>query len=155
MEEYKLNNQQKLFASEYITNGGNATQAAITAGYSEKTAYSQGNRLLKHDEVKRFLKETMEAVWDEKKMTISEALAISASIARGEPQNSYFKQTDKQTGKVVKEFEHIITPQVEERQRSLEHIFKVAGAFLDKKEIDAKVTSITIDVGDWDEEDAD
>ena len=31
----------------YMANRHNATQAAITAGYSRKTAYSQGQRLLK------------------------------------------------------------------------------------------------------------
>jgi phage terminase small subunit len=34
---------------------GNATQAAKEAGYSAKTAYSQGGRLLKRVEVKRYL----------------------------------------------------------------------------------------------------
>lgn len=39
--------RRKLFVEAYITNGGNATQAAISAGYSEKTADQQGSRLLK------------------------------------------------------------------------------------------------------------
>lgn len=39
------------FAQEYVVDR-NATQAAIRAGYSEKTAYSQGERLLKKVEVK-------------------------------------------------------------------------------------------------------
>lgn len=134
-EEYNLNDKQRQFADEYISNGGNATQAAITAGYSEKTAYSQGNRLLKHDEVKRYMKEQTERLWSEKTMTIAEALAISASIARGDIQRGYSKKIDKQTGDVVKEVVYEFTPGVEERQRSLEHIFKVNGAFLDKKEI--------------------
>ncbi|MFY0682604.1 MAG: terminase small subunit [Thalassovita sp.] len=45
-----LNEKQKRFAQEYITDL-NATQAAIRAGYSEKTAYSAGQRLLKKVEV--------------------------------------------------------------------------------------------------------
>lgn len=135
MEEYNLNDKQKMFADEYITNGGNATQAAITAGYSEKTAYSQGNRLLKHDEVRRYLKEMTEAIWDERQMTVSEALAISASIARGEPQEAYSKHYNHIKKEVTKEVTYTLTPDIEERQRSLEHIFKVSGAFLDKKEI--------------------
>jgi phage terminase small subunit len=39
-----------LFVEEYLVDL-NATQAAIRAGYSEKTAYSQGQRLLKNVEV--------------------------------------------------------------------------------------------------------
>lgn len=45
-----LSTQQQLFVAEYLKDL-NATQAAIRAGYSEKTAYSQGQRLLKHVEV--------------------------------------------------------------------------------------------------------
>lgn len=41
----KLNDKQKLFVLEYLKDL-NATQAAIRAGYSEKTAKSQGGRLL-------------------------------------------------------------------------------------------------------------
>ena len=35
----------KLFVEAYLSNGGNATNAAITAGYSKKTARSAGARL--------------------------------------------------------------------------------------------------------------
>jgi len=39
------------FAAEYAIDG-NATQAAVRAGYSKQTAYSQGSRLLKDVEVR-------------------------------------------------------------------------------------------------------
>lgn len=45
-----LTDKQELFAHEYIKDL-NATQAAIRADYSEKTAYSQGQRLLKNVEI--------------------------------------------------------------------------------------------------------
>lgn len=45
-----LNEKQKIFCDEYIIDF-NATQAAIRAGYSEKTAYSMGQRLLKKVEI--------------------------------------------------------------------------------------------------------
>ena len=38
----------------------NATQAAINAGYSERTAYSIGNRLLKKVEIQQALKQNFE-----------------------------------------------------------------------------------------------
>ncbi|WP_161935081.1 terminase small subunit, partial [Lactococcus lactis] len=41
----KLTEKQKRFCDEYIKLG-NATQAAINAGYSKRTARSQGQRLL-------------------------------------------------------------------------------------------------------------
>lgn len=45
-----LTPKQALFVKEYLVDL-NATQAAIRAGYSQKTAYSQGQRLLKNVEV--------------------------------------------------------------------------------------------------------
>ena len=45
-----MTEQQERFAIEYATSG-NATQSAKNAGYSEATAYSQGQRLLKNVEV--------------------------------------------------------------------------------------------------------
>lgn len=46
----RLNEKQRRFVDEYLIDL-NATQAAIRAGYSEKTAYSMGQRLLKNVEV--------------------------------------------------------------------------------------------------------
>ena len=51
----ELNDKQSKFIDEYMIDL-NATQAAIRAGYSEKTAYSQGQRLLKKVEIKAELK---------------------------------------------------------------------------------------------------
>lgn len=51
-----LNAQQLRFVQEYLIDL-NATQAAIRAGYSAKTAHSQGQRLLKHVEVQRAIAE--------------------------------------------------------------------------------------------------
>lgn len=47
--------QQKLFAYEYYRNKGNAKQAAITAGYSPKTATQTGSRLLTYVNVQNIL----------------------------------------------------------------------------------------------------
>ncbi|MCK8373936.1 terminase small subunit, partial [Erwinia amylovora] len=47
------------FATKY-TKDFNATQAAIRAGYSKKTAHSQGSRLLKRVEVQDLLRKATE-----------------------------------------------------------------------------------------------
>lgn len=52
-----LRPQHMIFVTEYIKSN-NATQAAIAAGYSEKTAYSQGSRLLKSVEIQQYLNKT-------------------------------------------------------------------------------------------------
>jgi len=49
-----LNPKQKRFVDEYLLEP-NATKAAISAGYSQDTAYSIGQRLLKHVEVNALL----------------------------------------------------------------------------------------------------
>lgn len=51
-----LTAKQECFVAEYLIDL-NATQAAIRAGYSEKTAYSMGQRLLKNVEVQAALQE--------------------------------------------------------------------------------------------------
>jgi phage terminase small subunit len=55
-----LTPKQARFVEEYLVDL-NATQAAIRAGYSPKTAYSQGERLLKNVEVHRAIQEAQEA----------------------------------------------------------------------------------------------
>ncbi len=46
-----MTDRQKVFIDAYLDTF-NATRAAIIAGYSKKTAYSQGQRLLKKAEIK-------------------------------------------------------------------------------------------------------
>ena len=51
MEDKKLTAKQERFVQEYLISL-NATDAAIKAGYSEKTAYSIGNENLSKPEIK-------------------------------------------------------------------------------------------------------
>jgi phage terminase small subunit len=53
-----LNPRQQAFADEYIITG-NATQSAIKAGYSEKTAEQQASRLLRNVKVQDYIEERM------------------------------------------------------------------------------------------------
>ena len=46
-----LNEKQEKFAQAYVLNH-NATDAAKTAGYSDRSAYNQGYRLLQEEAVK-------------------------------------------------------------------------------------------------------
>ena len=56
-----MNAKQEMFVNEYLIDY-NATQAAIRAGYSERTAYSIGQRLLKNVEVENSIKEQREKI---------------------------------------------------------------------------------------------
>jgi phage terminase small subunit len=51
-----MNKKAKKFCYEYVIDL-NATQAAIRAGYSERSAYSTGSRLLRNAEVQELIKE--------------------------------------------------------------------------------------------------
>ena len=55
------------FVIEYFNCGGNQTQAAINAGYSPRSAYMQGSRLMKNDKVKKLMEE-YKADFDNAKM---------------------------------------------------------------------------------------
>ncbi|HEL1741094.1 TPA: terminase small subunit [Streptococcus suis] len=77
-----MNDKQIRFADEFIKLG-NATQAALNAGYSEKTSYSQGQRLLKNVEVKEYINKQMQELHKSNIMQAEEALSILSNIARG------------------------------------------------------------------------
>lgn len=49
-----LSPKQMIFVQEYMRSG-NGKQAAIAAGYSERSAESQASRMLKNDKVKQYL----------------------------------------------------------------------------------------------------
>ena len=59
MKEKGLNQKQRLFVEAYLADP-NATKAAIKAGYSRKTAYSQGHDLLKKPEIQKALEKRVE-----------------------------------------------------------------------------------------------
>lgn len=83
MSEVKLTAKQQRFCDEYLVDL-NATQAAIRAGYSEKTAYSQGQRLLKHVEVKAYIEKRMEEKDEELIATQDEVLKYLTAVMRRE-----------------------------------------------------------------------
>ena len=72
-----MNEKQKNFAQEYIKDK-NATQAAIRAGYSEKTAYSIGQRLLKNVEIKNYINDLLDEV---RKENILSAIEIEEFLS--------------------------------------------------------------------------
>ena len=67
----KLNARQKSFCEFYVANG-NATESAIKARYSEKTARSIGQRLLTNADIKKYIKELREKTKNSRIMTAIE-----------------------------------------------------------------------------------
>lgn len=78
-----LTAKQKRFCIEYLIDL-NATQAAIRAGYSKKSAYSVGQRMLKNVEVKKYIAEQLEQLKSENIANAQEVLEYLTSVMRGE-----------------------------------------------------------------------
>ena len=77
--------KQQRFADEYIISG-NASQAAIAAGYSKKYAAQNTDKLLKNTKVKSYIAERMAELDSKKIAKQEEVLAYLTSIMRGEQQ---------------------------------------------------------------------
>jgi len=71
-----MTNKMILFVDYYISNGFNATQAAISAGYSAKTANSSGQRLLTNVDIKRRLSKRIGEVLSNTDMAVLELINI-------------------------------------------------------------------------------
>lgn len=72
--EPKLTDKQKRFVEEYLVDL-NATQAAIRAGYSEKTAYSIGVENLRKPEIKKAIDEAQNKRSERTQLTQDEVIA--------------------------------------------------------------------------------
>ncbi len=102
-----LTPKQKKFVSAYLANGMNATQAAITAGYSEKTAGSQGERLLRNVEIAQTIKGKAEGQCRKLDITAEYVLnTIRESIekARADEDNAMVFRGAELLGKYLKLF---------------------------------------------------
>lgn len=79
----KLTAKQKKFADNYIETG-NATQSAIDAGYSKKTAKSVGSENLTKPDIKTYIAEKMREIESDRIMGAQEALEFLTNVVRGE-----------------------------------------------------------------------
>lgn len=78
----KLTEKQKRFADEYIISG-NATQAAIKAGYSKKTANRIATENLSKLVIKTYIEERLEELKSERTADAREVLEYLTSVMRG------------------------------------------------------------------------
>ena len=84
----KLTEKERIFADEYIKTT-NATQSAITAGYSEKTARSKGSQLLTKVNVRKYIDEVMHERSKNTIATADEVLEYLTSVVRGEEKDAF------------------------------------------------------------------
>lgn len=147
----KLTLRQKRFADEYLVDT-NATQAAIRAGYSEKTAYSQGQRLLKNVELQTYIEEQLEKMHNEKIADASEVMIYLTSVLRGESESEIVViEGDGDGYSSARKIDK--APDERERLKAAELIGKRYGIFTDKLNVEGSVPVVIVDDLDEDDED--
>lgn len=128
----KLTIKQQKFADEYIISG-NIYNSLIKAGYSENYAKSRGYEMLENVGIKSYIDERLKEVNKAKLLSLEEAMQITSDIARGKPMNI-----------IQDDIEVPVYPTFNDRQKALEHFYKLQGAFVEKKEIKAEVKNKNI-----------
>jgi len=128
-----LNARQQIFVSAYLAHK-NATRAAIEAGYSEKTAHSQGPRLLENVEIKAALAQKVQTLTDKLDIGPEYILRSLREVAERCKQAIPVMEFDHET-KTMKEtgewkFEH------QGANKALELLGKYQKLWTDKIEID-------------------
>lgn len=136
-----MNAKQRKFADEYLIDC-NATQAAIQAGYNEKTAYSQGQRMLKNVEVKTYIDEQLERLHNEKTADAQEVLEYLTAVMRGQ----HTEQTLQLVGDGVQTITDIDVS-ARERLKAAELIGKRYGMFKDNLDVGGSIP-VVISGGD-------
>lgn len=132
-----MNTKQKRFCDEYLIDS-NATQAAIRSGYSQKTAYSQGQRLLKNVEVKTYIDEQLERIHNENTADAEEVMEYLTSVMRGQSKASVVVVEGYGDGcsgaKIIEK-----PPDEKERLKAAELLGKRHSLFTDKVDMGAVV----------------
>lgn len=121
----ELKPQYKLFADNYIENGGNATEAARDAGY--KSPEVQGCRLLKNDNVLAYIAERQGQIEATRLMTLEDIQEFRARVIRGEEKDAFdmdVSVTDKLKAANDLEKALKIKEEVEEKKRLAEEALK-------------------------------
>ena len=121
-----MTDKQKRFCDEYLIDA-NATQAAIRAGYSSKTANEQGARLLANVSVKKYIEEHMEQMKSDKIATAEEVLIYLTAVNRGETRSAVLARNEVGAEVVIMK-----APDEKERLKAAELLAKRYGLLTDK-----------------------
>lgn len=143
----KLTLKQQRFADEYIISV-NATEAAVKAGYSKKTARSIGQENLTKPDIKKYIDERLERLKKESIAEQDEVLQYLSSIMRGEQK----EKTLIGEGMGEQRIDDIDVS-AKDRIKAAELLGKRYGMWTDK--VEQTNRNIEIVVGEWDDADED
>lgn len=135
-----MNARQKRFCDEYLIDC-NATQAAIRAGYSPKTAKVTGAKMLTNANLKAYIDEQLERIHNEKTADAQEVLEYLTAVMRGQ----HTEQTLQLIGDGVQKIADIDVS-AKERLKAAELIGKRYGMFKDNVGVDLEPVVIVNDL---------
>lgn len=135
-----MTEKQKRFCDEYLIDC-NATQAAIRAGYSPKTAVDIGHENLNKPKLKKYIDERLEQMQSAKVASIQEVLEYLTSVMRGESQGEEVVIVS--TGFGCSKALHIKKyPSEMERLKAAEQLAKKYGLF--RNNVEATIEQVVI-----------
>lgn len=142
----KLTLKQKKFADEYIISG-NATQSAIKAGYSKKTAGVIAVENLEKPNIKTYIDERLKELDDKAIAKQEEVLQYLTAVMRGQSKSAVV--VIEGLGEGLSEARLINkTPDEKDRIKAAELLGKRYGAFTEKVDISGDMSlSIEVDYG--------
>ena len=145
--EIMLNARQKMFADEYLISG-NAEQAAIKAGYSEKYARGNAHKLVANSGIKEYIEERLKQIESSKIADAAEVMRYLTSVMRNE--------TKEEVPVVVNNGEwsevQMVTKDtsIRDRNKAAEMLAKRFGILTDKVSLEIAPVVIKDDVPDDD-----
>lgn len=139
----ELTPKQKKFADEYIKTG-NGLQSALTAGYSKKTAGMIASENLKKPYLAQYIADRTAKIEVNDKVDLERAIQMLSDIANGKTVKALSKTTNNKNGKVVKDNTYEYAPDFDQRLKALEHLVKINGGFIEKREITADIQAVKI-----------
>ena len=139
-----MTNKQKRFCDEYLIDC-NATQAAIRAGYSAKTAVDIGHENLNKPKLKKYIDDRLEQLQSERIASTQEVLEYLTSVMRGESQGEEVVIIS--TGFGCSEAVHVKKyPSEIERLKAAEQLGKRYGLFKDNVALEVEPVVIVNDL---------
>jgi len=95
------NNRQTAFAHAYLSNGFNGTQAAISAGYSARTASQQASGLLGNVKVQALIRALQAEALEKNQATPERVIKELAALAFGDLRKAIEWGWDEELGRTV------------------------------------------------------
>lgn len=128
--------KQQRFCDEYLISL-NATQAAIKAGYAEKYAHTNANKLLQITTIKEFIAARMAEKQDAAIATQDEILKYYTSVMRGESRSSVLARQFDGSEEVIEK-----PPDEKERLAAAKELGKRYGLNIEEAEKQARLEKL-------------